>query len=214
MKILNKVRYSLMRSFFLKLSCIAILFGIGSFTGKSNLTADEKRQLFAKKADPTELTKTIIQSPNDKNKYRYIELDNGLKAILVSDETMKNSVVSVSVKVGSFSDPFETPGLAHFLEHMLFLGSKKYPAPDEYMSYLAKNGGFANAFVVSEATTYFFSIPSLSLSGALDRFSRFFIDPLFNENFVQRELNAVNAEYSIQLNNDFLKGYYVEKNSV
>ena len=37
-------------------------------------------------------------------------------------------------------------GLSHYLEHMLFMGSKKYPDENEYNSYLTKHGGSSNAF--------------------------------------------------------------------
>jgi len=38
----------------------------------------------------------------------------------------------MNVNTGTFNDPKETEGIAHFLEHMLFMGSKKYPGPDTY----------------------------------------------------------------------------------
>ena len=163
---------------------------------------------------PKQPVKAIVKSPNDKRKYQSLELKNGLQVVLVNDEDEKNSTVSLTVKVGYFSDPVDAPGLAHFLEHMLFLGSKKYPKPDEHFSYLSQNGGYANAFTTSDATTYFFSTPTAALEGALDRFAHFFIDPLFDEKFVERELNAVNAEHSRNLNNDQLRLYQVEKTLV
>lgn len=52
----------------------------------------------------------------------------------------------MAVGVGSFSDPLELQGLSHYLEHMLFMGSEKYPDENEYDSFLTKNGGSSNAF--------------------------------------------------------------------
>ena len=74
------------------------------------------------------------KSPNDDNQYRFIELDNGLKVILVSDEDADKAAASMNVAVGSGDDPAEREGLSHFLEHMLFLGTEKYPDPGEYRS--------------------------------------------------------------------------------
>ena len=49
--------------------------------------------------------------------------------------------MSLSVGVGSLKDPSEYNGIAHLLEHMLFLGTEKYPDPAEYKTYLASQGG-------------------------------------------------------------------------
>jgi hypothetical protein len=52
----------------------------------------------------------------------------------------------MAVGVGSFTDPAEMPGLAHYLEHMLFMGSDKYPKENEYDTYLNNHGGSSNAY--------------------------------------------------------------------
>ncbi|MEP3590986.1 MAG: insulinase family protein, partial [Marinobacter sp.] len=67
------------------------------------------------------------KSPNDPNSYRYLELDNGLRVILVSDAEADKAAASLNVAVGSGNDPSDREGMAHFLEHMLFLGTEKYP---------------------------------------------------------------------------------------
>ena len=54
-------------------------------------------------------------------------LDNDLKVMLIYDKDTDNSAASMSVSVGSRDSPCDMPGLPHFLEHMLFRGSKKYP---------------------------------------------------------------------------------------
>lgn len=59
--------------------------------------------------------------------YRGLELENGMRVLLVSDPATERSAASMSVGVGHMSDPDNIPGLAHFLEHMLFLGTEKYP---------------------------------------------------------------------------------------
>lgn len=69
----------------------------------------------------------ITKSPEDDRQYRGMELANGMKVLLVSDPSTERSAASMSVGVGHMSDPDEVPGLAHFLEHMLFLGTEKYP---------------------------------------------------------------------------------------
>ena len=72
----------------------------------------------------------IRTSPNDDRDYRFVQLTNDLKVLLISDPEADKSAASLSVFRGNYSDPEEYPGLAHFLEHMLFIGTEKYPEPD------------------------------------------------------------------------------------
>lgn len=67
-----------------------------------------------------------LESPElDDRQYRVIQLPNQLEALLVHDAETDKASASVNVNVGSFSDPKELAGLAHYLEHMLFMGTKK-----------------------------------------------------------------------------------------
>ena len=70
---------------------------------------------------------TLTKHADDKSVSRHFVLDNGLKVLLVSDPDFNNSAAALEVQVGSLMDPKDRQGLAHFLEHMLFLGNKKYP---------------------------------------------------------------------------------------
>ena len=67
------------------------------------------------------------KSPNDEREYQVIELPNKLKILFISDPKAEKAACSVSVGVGSLRDGERSLGLAHFLEHMLFMGSRKYP---------------------------------------------------------------------------------------
>jgi insulysin len=143
-----------------------------------------------------------IQSPNDSKAYRYIELDNGLRALLISDPDTDKAAASLDVYVGSASNPADRGGLAHFLEHMLFLGTDKYPDSGEYARFISEHGGSRNAYTAFEHTNYYFDIDEAALPEALDRFGQFFIAPRFDAEYVEREVNAVNAEYQMGLNTD------------
>src|SRR6478735_4419302 len=85
---------------------------------------------------------------------------------------------------------------------MLFLGTEKYPQSGEYQTFINAHGGSHNAFTALEHTNYFFDIDPQQLQPALDRFSQFFISPLFDGNFVEREKNAVNSEYQARIRDD------------
>ena len=58
--------------------------------------------------------------------------------------------------MGSFSDPDDLPGLAHFLEHMVFMGSRKYPDENSFDNFIQKNGGYDNASTDCETTVFYF----------------------------------------------------------
>ncbi len=151
---------------------------------------------------PNQTSEQIIKSNNDKREYRAFVLDNQLPVIVISDPTADKAAAAMNVSVGSGSDPQEFAGLAHFLEHMLFLGTEKYPEPGEYQSFISKHGGSHNAFTSYEDTNYFFEVDSEYLQPTLDRFAQFFISPLFSEEYVKREKNAVHSEYQSKLRDD------------
>ena len=87
-------------------------------------------------------------------------------------------------------------------EHLLFMGSEKYPVENEFDAFMSKHGGCENAFTESETTTYHFSIPQEYLQGALDRLSQFFIAPLLLKSGVERELKAIESEYQLNKQSD------------
>lgn len=143
-----------------------------------------------------------IKSPGDPRAYAWFTLPNGLQALVVSDPDTDKAAAALNVAVGSAADPADRAGLAHFLEHMLFLGTGKYPQAGEYQQFISSHGGSHNAYTAFEHTNYFFDIDSDHLEAALERFSRFFIDPLFNPEYVEREKNAVHSEYQAKLEDD------------
>ncbi|PWW33626.1 insulinase family protein [Chromohalobacter israelensis] len=153
-------------------------------------------------SDPVAKVVDPIASPNDARDYRALTLDNGLEILLVSDPEADEAAAAMNVDVGSSDDPDATPGLAHFLEHMLFLGTDRYPEADAYQNFISAHGGDHNAFTASRDTNYYFDIEPTALPEALDRFSRFFVAPRFNPEYVERERNAVHSEYQARLRDD------------
>lgn len=79
-------------------------------------------------------------------------------------------------------------GLAHYLEHMLFMGSRKYPQENEYMKFVNEQGGFCNACTQMDNTIYYFSVPQDALRQTLDMFANFFVDPLLQEDALDRQV--------------------------
>ena len=144
----------------------------------------------------------VVKSPADDRDYRYLTLSSGLKVLLISDSDTDKAAAAVDVAVGSFNDPDNRLGLAHFLEHMLFLGNKKYPEVDGYFQYVQANGGSANAYTSDTRTNYFFDINSDKLQPALDQLAQFFVSPTLAPEYVERERHAVDSEYKLHARED------------
>ncbi len=124
-----------------------------------------------------------------------LKLDNGLDVLLIHDPEAHRSAAALSVGTGHLYDPEDKMGLAHYLEHMLFLGTEKYPETGSYKKYLTENSGASNAYTGGAITNYFFQVSHEAYEGALDRFSDFFKAPLFDKTYSEREVNAVNSEH-------------------
>lgn len=173
--------------------------------GKTLLTLFMALVLVACAANPAREV-TPVQSPNDDHAYRLLVLDNDMQVLLVSDPDAPKAAAALDVMVGSGDNPEGRGGLAHFLEHMLFLGTDKYPDPAEYEAFITEHGGTRNAYTSFEHTNYFFDVNASYLPGALDRFAQFFIAPRFDAEYVDREKNAVQAEYQMGLKSDPRRG--------
>ncbi|MBA2727202.1 MAG: insulinase family protein [Parachlamydiaceae bacterium] len=159
-----------------------------------------------------EVSNVKILSPTlSDRKTKKIKLLNGLEAYLISDPNTDQSGVALSVNAGSWMDPDEYPGLAHFLEHMLFLGTKKYPDEASFSGFISGHGGLTNAFTASDFTSFMYSVENSAFPESLDRFSSFFIEPLFNPSGVARELNAIDQEFAKNFEDDDFRLFSVLK---
>lgn len=134
----------------------------------------------------------------DTNEYHYFTTDDGLRVYYVENESEIGSV-AMQIDVGSIHE-YEL-GLAHFLEHMLFLGTEEYKDVN-FMNYIAKNGGMTNAYTSDEHTCYYYTIIQEKLLESIKYFSRFFIDPILDETMIMKEINAVDAEHRKNVKSD------------
>ncbi|PLB35174.1 a-pheromone processing metallopeptidase Ste23 [Aspergillus candidus] len=186
------------------------------------------------------ITEQLEKPELDDRSYRVIRLPNQLEALLVHDPDTDKASAAVNVNVGNFSDPDDLSGVAHAVEHLLFMGTQKYPKENAYNQFLASNSGSSNAYTAATETNYFFEVsataptegasngsstengdtegtaanaelpvngssssyPTSALYGALDRFSQFFVSPLFLESTLDRELRAVDSENKKNLQSD------------
>lgn len=150
-----------------------------------------------------------IKAPTDQAAFRRFVLDNGLRVLLVSDPKFNKSSAALVLPVGAMDDPSDREGMAHFLEHMLFLGTEKYPQPNEYGNFMQANGGYNNAYTASDHTNYQFEVRHEAFVEGVDRFAQFFIAPLFTPEFTGREINAVHNEAMRHVQNDLRRRFVV-----
>lgn len=148
-------------------------------------------------------TASLAQTTQDaRMRTESFSLPNGIQGIAVSIPRAKLASIGVSLPVGYFDDPAQHPGLAHYLEHMLFMGSSKFPSVSDYRNFVENRGGNSNAFTSKHETNYQLSLPPKYISEGLERFSEFFKAPLFDETFLEREKIAVHNEFQNYLQND------------
>ena len=137
---------------------------------------------------------------NDKRDIVGIKLNNGINVVLVSDPESKTSSCSVGVKAGYLQDKFE--GTAHFLEHLLFMGSSKFPEQNTYHSYIQMCGGIDNAFTGDNITCYFLELESEFMEKGIEMLSWFFREPLLDMKHINSELEIINSEHQKNILSD------------
>lgn len=147
-------------------------------------------------------TLEILTPSLQKRKTAKIRLKNGLEAYLISDPDADQSAAALAMEVGSWNDDPRYPGIAHFLEHLLFMGSKTYPEENSYDKQVWDNGGALNAYTAPNRTVYIFSVNNDAFPLTLDMFSHMFADPLFNPSGIARELHAVDQEHDKNIESD------------
>ncbi len=170
--------------------------------------------LFCCLALPVYAKVVIEKSPNDARLYEYLQLPNKLNVVVVSDKSAQKSAATLAVLAGSFDEPTDKPGLAHFLEHMIIMGSTKYPHPGSFNTFVSDHGGDRNAMTSNDRTTFFYDVNPVYFEESLARFSDHFVHPLFDINYIEKEIKAVDSEFQLHQEDDFYRGYYVLKDIV
>jgi coenzyme PQQ biosynthesis probable peptidase PqqF len=122
-------------------------------------------------------------------------LANGLRVTLRHAPNLKRCAAALRVAAGSHDVPLAWPGLAHFLEHLLFLGTERFSAGQGLMAYVQSHGGQVNARTSERTTDYFFELPPQAFAGGLERLSDMLAHPRMNPDDQQREREVLHAEF-------------------
>lgn len=137
---------------------------------------------------------------NEKRDIEGIILSNGIKVVLISDPELNDSSCCVGVGAGYLQDEFE--GTAHFLEHLLFMGSEKYQKQNEYHAYVGTCGGTHNAFTADNMTCYYISLDSSFLTKGIDMLSWFFRAPILDPIHIKSEREIIDSEHNKNILSD------------
>ena len=119
------------------------------------------------------------------------------------------SNVVILVETGSGNEPKEFHGIAHLLEHVIFLGCEEFPDQESFSQFISNNGGTDNGQTTLDYTLFTFNIENDHLSEALYRFSRLLKHPLFPEDGIMKELKAVNNEFELALSSDGSRNFQI-----
>lgn len=126
--------------------------------------------------------------------YNVHTLENGLRIILAPMKDNKTATVIVMTGTGSRYENEHENGLAHFLEHMFFKGTKKRPSAKAISEELDAVGAVYNAFTSKERTAYYAKVSSRYLDTALEVISDIFLNSTLPEKEITKERGAVIQE--------------------
>ena len=138
------------------------------------------------------------------NRMEVKTLKNGLNVTFNQRQT-ESITVEVAIKVGSNHENKSIAGISHFLEHLVFCGTKKRKDAKELSNEVEKLGGELNAATGNDITYYYVKLPKKHLRVALDILSDIVLNPVFNESDIKNERNVLLDE--IKMVNDDPRNY-------
>ncbi len=152
-----------------------------------------------------------VNKPNHDNRIiKYNLLKNKIKSICVSDDKINKSYIVACVNVGSTCNKKYYDGLAHLLEHMCFITSKKYQNKGYIHNKALEFGGYSNAFTDDIHTVYYYEIFTKHLEEMMEIFSDFLFNSELKEEYILDEMKNVDSEHKKNLNNDNFRIYNIE----
>lgn len=138
----------------------------------------------------------IPKAEFDSANYEHITLRNGIEALIINRNNQQQSHILVGVKNGLINDPETMPGLSHLLEHIVGMGgSKNYPEPGELRKFIRKHGGVVKGIISELDTTYEIVIDDHYLDMAMSRLADSLHHPIFDNQTIRNEINAMDAEF-------------------
>ncbi len=123
-------------------------------------------------------------------------LSNSL-TLLVNKRPSKSVTIEVSIKTGSNNETKKIMGISHFVEHMLFEGTKKRHSSTIISNEIEKLGGELNAYTTNERTSFYIKVLKKHFDIALDIISDIIQNPLFNKEAIEKERKVILKEINM-----------------
>ena len=142
----------------------------------------------------------------DNNFFRQV-LPNGM-TVIFEKRQLPLVAISAATRFGSGYESIKLKGMAHFIEHAVFKGTKKRNA-SQIVSEIEKKGGIINAYTDEEMTTFWTKLRSKYFEGGMDVISDIMLNPLFNKKDIDMERKVILEE--IKMYHDMPKYYVVKK---
>lgn len=129
--------------------------------------------------------------------YKKLTLKNGLRVILVPQKNNLAATVLILVEAGSEYETKEINGLSHFLEHLMFKGTKNRPKPGMISHELDSLGAEYNAFTGGQYTGYYAKVQKEKITKAVDLVSDLYLNPIFNPEEIEKERGVIIEEINM-----------------
>jgi secreted Zn-dependent insulinase-like peptidase len=153
----------------------------------------------------------IIKPNNENRTFEYYTLKNNIKCIFINDDTLDKSYIVASVNVGSLANKEYYEGMAHLLEHMCFITSKKYKEKNYLNRMVSEAGGSTNAFTDEQNTIYYLDMFTDKLEEILEIFIDFLTNAELKEEYILAEIKSVNSEHKKNIHDDQWRFMNLEK---
>lgn len=124
-------------------------------------------------------------------------LKNGLQVIFVDTKTFPTLTTLLLVGAGSRYENEKNNGIAHFLEHMFYKGSKKYPNPKIISQIIEGMGGHWNAFTSKDYTGYYIKASTDHFQKIIDILSDILLNSLFEISEIEKEKGVIVEEINM-----------------
>ncbi|KKR86063.1 MAG: Peptidase M16 domain protein [Candidatus Woesebacteria bacterium GW2011_GWB1_41_10] len=129
--------------------------------------------------------------------YKINRLLNGLRVLTVPMPQSESATLTVWVKTGSRNENKKVGGISHFLEHMVFKGSKKRPTAREISEVVDSIGGEFNAATSKDWTNFYIKTRNANLDVAFDVLSDMVLNPILKEEEIEREKGTILQEIAM-----------------
>jgi len=136
--------------------------------------------------------------------YKKQKLSNGIRLITIPMSATQTFTILVMAATGSRNETRENNGISHFLEHMMFKGTKKRPNTLAISSELDKVGGEFNAFTSKEYTGYYAKVDGQHAKIAIDVLGDVLLNSKFDKKEIEREKGVILEEMSMYENNPII----------